>query len=132
MGNLLTVPSDNYFRNPFSLDRSLPTDGGRNSQVDRENQLTEIDRLDSPKRLHISNIPFRWRENELMKLFEVGFFHCLLTALSHALLICNITYLAYYPCILALMACFSHPYQKYGEVLDKEIIYNDRGSKVSP
>lgn len=46
--------------------------------------------VDGHKRLHVSNIPFRFRDSDLRALFE-----------------------------------------KYGQVVDAEIIFNERGSKVS-
>lgn len=105
-------PSDYPESNNASLSTSNTTTSpscqeGRYSSPDRpvsnsylrnnsSNGLTEKDITDTSsrdgqnerKRLHISNIPFKYRENDLMQLF-----------------------------------------QGYGEIVDIEIIFNDRGSK---
>ncbi|GAU87752.1 hypothetical protein RvY_00554 [Ramazzottius varieornatus] len=86
MGNVGTPSS----RNPFATGHSVPSSYGARSRLIQPNTVQEgsHDPNDPPKRLHVSNIPFRWRENELGRLFE-----------------------------------------EYGEVQEREIIFNDRGSK---
>lgn len=67
-------------------------EGPSEEEIKVNQQLTEatLEALNGPKRLHVSNIPFRFREPDLRHLFG-----------------------------------------DYGCILDVEIIFNERGSKVS-
>lgn len=60
-----------------------------------------------PKRLHVSNIPFRYRDSDLQKLFSVNH---LFEFISNS----------YFKLFL----------QQYGNILNTEVIFNERGSKV--
>lgn len=80
--------------------------------VDLQKALAE-----GAKRLHVSNIPFRFREPDLRDMFAVSHFYNttfvrreFLRSASHSLFCC---------------------FQKHGPVLDAEIIFNERGSKVT-
>jgi len=66
-----------------------------------------------PKRLHVSNIPFRFRDPDLRTLFGVSF---------------NSSFLSIW-CLLIMS--FNYVFQQYGHILDVEIIFNERGSKVT-
>lgn len=79
------------------------------SQYSFEN--TCFDGLESlkPKRLHVSNIPFRYRDSDLRKLFSVYMF-------------------AIFPFTLCIIILFFA--QQYGHILNCEVIFNERGSKV--
>lgn len=67
---------------------------------------------EGPKRLHVSNIPFRYREPDLKDMFSVN----TVFSLSIYWVVTTVAY-----CLLL---------QKFGTVLDVEIIFNERGSKV--
>ncbi|KAI0984435.1 hypothetical protein GJ496_011142 [Pomphorhynchus laevis] len=71
-----------------SVDESNFSAGDATTTVDSTNTYRNDTRMLTPKRLHVSNIPFRFRDFELRSMFET-----------------------------------------YGEILDVEIIFNERGSK---
>lgn len=75
-----------------------------------------------PKRLHVSNIPFRFRDPDLRQMFGVNKLY------KEFYLSCQklITF------DLHLILTRTHfVLQQFGKILDVEIIFNERGSKVS-
>ncbi|KAM5288823.1 RNA binding protein fox-1 homolog 2 isoform 32-T32 [Ctenodactylus gundi] len=77
---------------PSTQNGSLPTEGG--AQTDGQQSQTQSsensESKSTPKRLHVSNIPFRFRDPDLRQMFG-----------------------------------------QFGKILDVEIIFNERGSKVN-
>ncbi|XP_039769996.1 RNA binding protein fox-1 homolog 2 isoform X11 [Ornithorhynchus anatinus] len=77
---------------PTTQNGSLPTEGG--AQTDGQQSQTQssenTESKSTPKRLHVSNIPFRFRDPDLRQMFG-----------------------------------------QFGKILDVEIIFNERGSKVN-
>lgn len=81
--------------------------------------LVPVSQASQPKRLHVSNIPFRFRDPDLRNMFGV---RTLLLALHDAMsLLLDIS----------LTNEENFTFQQYGTILDVEIIFNERGSKVS-
>ena len=80
-----------------------------------------------PRRLHVSNIPFRFRESDLRDLLGV---RILTSCLTCCVKLCsNASWW-----LVANWRTSKHLLnlcvQRYGSVSEAEIIYNDRGSKV--
>ncbi|XP_078257196.1 RNA binding protein fox-1 homolog 3 isoform X2 [Rhinoraja longicauda] len=70
---------------------TVPTDEAAQTDSPQQLQTSETTEKQQPKRLHVSNIPFRFRDPDLRQMFG-----------------------------------------QFGKILDVEIIFNERGSKVSP
>lgn len=73
-----------------------------------------------PKRLHVSNIPFRFRDPDLRAMFGVSVRGEQRPPPPH------IPRLS-----IPIFLSFSRLLQQFGPILDVEIIFNERGSKVS-
>ncbi|RWS02188.1 RNA binding protein fox-1 2-like protein, partial [Dinothrombium tinctorium] len=71
-----------------------------------------------PKRLHVSNIPFRFRDPDLRQLFG--------NMQNKKCLSFSFQYVSCFLRSLSLLFLYS---QQYGPILDVEIIFNERGSK---
>ncbi|KAG7257113.1 hypothetical protein CRUP_016838, partial [Coryphaenoides rupestris] len=84
--------SDSGAPNAITNSTNAPTDDVTQTEVSQQLQLQHSDSSEKqqPKRLHVSNIPFRFRDPDLRQMFG-----------------------------------------QFGKILDVEIIFNERGSKVS-
>ena len=102
-----------------------------------------------PKRLHVSNIPFRFREPDLRNLFYVSHLcvrerECVCVCVSvclvgtrkisppltHTHTHTTVIFLSYRQSIFSDFLMHAHVYsQGYGDIIDAEIIFNERGSK---
>ncbi|XP_029622513.1 RNA binding protein fox-1 homolog 3-like isoform X3 [Salmo trutta] len=74
----------------ITANTTVPTDDVTQSEVSLQLQLSDSSEKQQPKRLHVSNIPFRFRDPDLRQMFG-----------------------------------------QFGKILDVEIIFNERGSKVN-
>lgn len=95
----------------FSLGLKLPISSSFVSDVKSQ-----------PKRLHVSNIPFRFRDPDLRAMFGVSFILRLLLPSNEL----NI----YFFSNMHLILFINNAKQQFGNILDVEIIFNERGSKV--
>lgn len=99
MGNI--KPNNNLDQSTINSDWKL-----KNFQINTlpVNNLEVL----KPKRLHVSNIPFRYRDTDLQQLFEVSVLQLFSNKIKQ----------------------FTYASQPYGHILNTEVIFNDRGSKV--
>lgn len=99
MGNI--KPNNNLNQSAINSDWKL-----KNFQINTlpVNNLEVL----KPKRLHVSNIPFRYRDTDLQQLFEVSVLQLFSNKIKQ----------------------FTYASQPYGHILNTEVIFNDRGSKV--
>lgn len=99
MGNI--KPNNNLDQSTINSDWKL-----KNFQIN----TLPVNNLEAlkPKRLHVSNIPFRYRDTDLQQLFEVSVLQLFSNKIKQ----------------------FTYASQPYGHILNTEVIFNDRGSKV--
>lgn len=75
--------------------------------------VADLNKNNQQKRLHVSNIPFRFRDPDLRTMFGVS------ALINH-----------FYAPIVSHLITYSFCLQQFGTILDVEIIFNERGSKV--
>lgn len=113
---LVPVTSD-----PQSLSVTVSSGGGAGSGSEEEGSGKA-----QPKRLHVSNIPFRFRDPDLRQMFGVWKFYLETIICMKLLFILVYKWWSYVD-----KQNFSLHFQQFGKILDVEIIFNERGSKVS-
>lgn len=113
--SLVPVTSD-----PQSLSVSVSSGGGAGSGSEEEGSGKT-----QPKRLHVSNIPFRFRDPDLRQMFGVWQSPRFWASHIHRAHVFMLN-----PTISTLWKLLWH-FQQFGKILDVEIIFNERGSKVS-
>lgn len=108
---------------PQSLSVSVSSGGGAGNASDDEGAGKA-----QPKRLHVSNIPFRFRDPDLRQMFGVWMDTSILLLILVIQVRLSASNLNKH--FMHVTFLFSH-FQQFGKILDVEIIFNERGSKVS-
>ncbi|KAF3699755.1 RNA binding protein fox-1 -like protein 3 [Channa argus] len=119
----------------ITANTTAPTDDVTQTEGSQQLQLQHSDSSEKqqPKRLHVSNIPFRFRDPDLRQMFGT----CRKTEDKEsggtARPSRGVPYSRAKPrqVLHLLPYCTERPSLQFGKILDVEIIFNERGSKVN-